>query len=1309
MGCRTKICAAGTALSIVLAFWMPRAHAEERTAIHWQSGVEFPDFDSKSKLRGHVIIQFDGAIDAKTRAVVERNGVRLLSYLSHGAWFARLDERAAGSTTVPYRAAPIKPEWKLHPLLAGSRTENAIDPGRTDAANRAATDVVYVQFFDDVEPRPAGRELVLRNGGRLLSTIDAIHTVMAEVPVRAVFALAQEDAVQWIEPALPPLGAVNDGNRELTGVQPLQGAPYNLSGAGVRVLLYDSGIADASHPDFGGRLIARETGEALSHATHVAGTIGGSGADSEAHGGTPFQWRGMAPGVTIESFEYDPTGADVILHTDPGDIALDYGQALRDLHVDLSNNSLSTNVAENGFPCELEGDYGIVPALIDGLVRGSGGAPLTIVWAGGNERSRPRCGANFGTIPPPATAKNTLVVGAVRSNDDVVATFSSWGPTDDGRLRPDLCAPGAEFSSGVTSTEVGGGYTTKAGTSMAAPTVTGVCALLIEDYRRTHGENASLLPSTVKAILTHTAADRGDPGPDYSYGYGSMRARDAIDFQRGGTFLEDSVEDGQVTIFLVEVSGDSPELKSTLAWDDVPGTPNVVPALINDLDLYAVSPSGELVFPWTLDPAKPDEPPAQDGPDRVNNVEQVYRFHPEPGIWTLYVSGHSVPSGPQRFSLAATPRLSNCSSEGKLVFTRTAYRCDDTVDIVLADCDLNINAGELDSAIVHIASDTDPEGVELELRESDSRSGVFAGGIRIDVAGSSNALAVSDGDTLTVAYLDTVPGQLATATASVICGRPTIESVSSDPSAIQAMITFTTDRPCRARVVYGQNCVELDAEASSPRYETEHQIRLVGLDPETLYFFVVAAEDSAHNSTIGDNGGTCFSFITGRLVDYYSELFHAGETDIENCQLKLVPDNSLGGYAAHFTRNVFQLPTDTGGGNFLTLSDDDSAPAALSNARTIALYGERYSNFNVGSNGYIDFGTANTSPSSSFGQHFSRPAISALRMDLDSSIEAGAGFVSWKELDDHVAVTWDRVQEWDKPGLLNTAQARLFYDGRIELTWLNLDSKRGLCGISAGRGEPTEYRPSDLSSYPPKQLVLHPIGDQIAQEGTSFSLRIGADSPIDTPVLSARDLPAGASFEDLGGGSGRLLWDVPPNSHGIAHVVTFEATDGVGTVTEAITIHVELRSGVPPTATALAISPEDPTPRDSLTAHYEYDDPEGRPEGESLLRWFRNDVEVPELLNQRVAADSYTEPDDAWYFTIQPSDGTQLGDAAVSPTVRIQNPMDLNRNGRVDAMDVQRMINAVLGLLVAPEDDVDGNGAVDAVDLMLVLNYALRN
>ncbi|MDH3786724.1 MAG: S8 family serine peptidase, partial [Acidobacteriota bacterium] len=229
----------------------------------------------------------------------------------------------------------------------------------------------------------------------------------------------------YVEPPLPPFDELNDSARTIIGAQAAQDPPHGLTGAGVSVLVYDGGKM-ASHPDFGTRLTIgmSDTAGISDHSTHVGGTIGGDGTSSTG------QYRGMAPAVDLVSYGFEQEGGlqQGFLYTDPGDLEADYTEALALYGVDLSNNSIGTNTAPNGYPCEWEGNYGATGALIDEIVRGSLGDPFRVIWANGNERQgSARCGSTYLTTAPPACAKNHITVGAMNSNDDSTTDFTSWG------------------------------------------------------------------------------------------------------------------------------------------------------------------------------------------------------------------------------------------------------------------------------------------------------------------------------------------------------------------------------------------------------------------------------------------------------------------------------------------------------------------------------------------------------------------------------------------------------------------------------------------------------------------------------------------------------------------------------------------------------------------------------------------------------------------------------------------------------------------------------------------------------------------
>ena len=179
-------------------------------------------------------------------------------------------------------------------------------------------------------------------------------------------------------------------------------------------------------------------------------------------------------------------------------------------------------------------------------------------------------------------ALEVIVEIALNSDDDSTTSFTSWGPCDDGRLKPIVSGPGCQVGDdmAVTSTSSSSGYTTACGTSMASPAVAGVVALLVEQHRLSNPGKPDPDNATLKAILANSAADVEAVGPDYKTGYGSVRGVDAAQTIRQRRFLTGEVGQGEVVSFLVSIPAPVPEFKITLAWDDPAGTPNTNPALV---------------------------------------------------------------------------------------------------------------------------------------------------------------------------------------------------------------------------------------------------------------------------------------------------------------------------------------------------------------------------------------------------------------------------------------------------------------------------------------------------------------------------------------------------------------------------------------------------------------------------------------------------------------------------------------------------------------------------------------------------------
>ena len=303
----------------------------------------------------------------------------------------------------------------------------------------------------------------------------------------------------------------------------------------------------------------------------------------------------------------------------------------------------------------------------DQLVRDR--ATLTILKSSGNDDGD--CGAvndcdgvNVGgqyydLIGTFGNAKNIITVGAVNDDGTTKAGFSSTGPADDGRIKPDVVANGVGLTS--TCSAAADAYCSKSGTSMSTPVVTGTVALMIQHYRQRYGVTAAPSADIMKALLANTAVDLGRAGPDYQFGFGRLDALTAAQTIDAGPvrILTDAVDEGQTDEYLLAVPAGTPQLRVTLNWIDPPGTASTADDddqsdLVNNLDLVLVAPDNSLRYPFT-GPGRGNETSnaTATGPNNVDTVEQAVVANPQAGFWKVRVQGTSVPTGPQNYALVS--------------------------------------------------------------------------------------------------------------------------------------------------------------------------------------------------------------------------------------------------------------------------------------------------------------------------------------------------------------------------------------------------------------------------------------------------------------------------------------------------------------------------------------------------------------------------------------------------------------------------------------------------------------------------------
>lgn len=634
----------------------------------------------------HVLIQLHQIPLHAQKLQLLNEGIDLGAYVPDRAWIAAVPAallEAVGRRPDVRFVTPWDASRKLHP----NAQANDFAPWAKDP-ERPGWVMTMVLLHHDV-PLDAGEAVATAVGGVALPPVEGLHGLTIWVPEEKVGDLAKHEEVLWVQEGPPPLTPTNDGVRATMRVDQVNNPPYSLDGTGVRLFVFDAGTVRITHETFnpgtGSRVTAIDAQASADHPTHVAGTAAGDGSGSAGGRG-----RGVAPAATILSAGYAQTLGTMLFWDNSGDIEPDYALARNTHNADLGTNSIGSNTASNGYPCDREGDYGVTSSLLDGIVRGDNatvGSAVTLTWANGNERTggspRGRCGSNYRTTAPPSCAKNPIHVGALNSDGSSMTSFSSWGPCDDGRLKPVISAPGCEsgrvtgetsvLSSLNTNNSAYGGF---CGTSMATPAVGGAVSLLTQDWRaQGHGgANARPLPALVKAWLVHTARDLGQDGPDYVYGYGGVNVQAAVDVLRDGTGVlggagpvvwgTDDVDDTDVDTFFFDVPADTAVFKATLAWDDFAAAAFSAFAPVNDLTLELVAPDTTVRQAWVLNAASPHLP-ATTGANGLDNQEQVVVENPAAGTWTVRVTGSSVPQGPQSYALvytttAATFEPGNC-------------------------------------------------------------------------------------------------------------------------------------------------------------------------------------------------------------------------------------------------------------------------------------------------------------------------------------------------------------------------------------------------------------------------------------------------------------------------------------------------------------------------------------------------------------------------------------------------------------------------------------------------------------------------
>ena len=668
---------------------------------------ELPSFGAESEIEAEIddrkpnfyLIRLSGPLMEEWRNQLSSAGVELLEYIPKNSYTSRLKpEQIQTVRSFPFVASVrLYREEDTGPVFAMPGREVSFEaaPGlakgiRTyDLRLHLAEDLpVVLDKLRDLGVNVAG------SSGR------KVRIYLLEADQRADEIIAMPE-IAAMEEYLPPK-LHNDVARRLMG---LEGSTnhgvdpnFKLSGEGQIAGVADTGL-DEFHPDFRGRIVGLvalgrpgDASDPHGHGTHVAGSVLGSGAASRD------KFRGLAPKAKL--FFQSLLDANGGLGGLPLNLADLFEEAYQ----------AGARVHNNSWGADTRSMYNFNSIEVDEFVANR--RDMLIVISAGNEgdASQPlnsqKGFVDWLSIGSPATCKNALTVGASRSsrtrggianltygqvwpnnfpdppiadekisgNPEALAAFSSRGPCDDRRIKPDLVAPGTDILSTKSSRAplrnfwgsypANGKYAYMGGTSMSAPLVSG-CAVLVREYyikERNHHPSAALLKATLingtRPLSALDALADFAFTPNFHQGFGAIYLPTTLPNAAYPTMKLEFIDNwqdpanqfdrtGQRVRCRFSISGGE-WLRITMAYTDLPAR-----ATQNNLNLFLQhSQSGQK---WI---GNAQLPMSLRIPDPDNNVEVIRLENPPAGDYLIQISATNLLKGPQDFALVVTGDLS---------------------------------------------------------------------------------------------------------------------------------------------------------------------------------------------------------------------------------------------------------------------------------------------------------------------------------------------------------------------------------------------------------------------------------------------------------------------------------------------------------------------------------------------------------------------------------------------------------------------------------------------------------------------------
>lgn len=423
----------------------------------------------------------------------------------------------------------------------------------------------------------------------------------------------------------------------------------DLDGDGMHIGIWDAGTVRTSHEEFNGRILVGDKLKSINnHATHVAGTLVASGKDARA--------KGIAYKATVVSYDWFKDEAEVIKAASEGML--------------ISNHSYG--IDPKSIPDWYFGSY-IYQAYDWDKIMYTAPYYLLVVAAGNSQgksyNNSPVFGStrqNYDLMVGFALSKNAITVGATRNTkvdangsltNAQVASFTSFGPTDDGRIKPDIVGHGTGIYSTSSASNVA--YNSITGTSAATPGISGALLLLQQHNQKLNGKY--LKAATLKGLALHTADDIETKGPDCKTGWGVINAKRAAQ-TLSNTGVRTMVKELELTAgetYSITVKSDAQHtLMASISWTDAPGKiitnqlNDNTAVLVNDLDIRIVK-KEETFFPWKLKLSQIDKG-AVKGDNTVDPFEKIEVENAEGEYEIIITHKGDLNKGKQAFSLILT-------------------------------------------------------------------------------------------------------------------------------------------------------------------------------------------------------------------------------------------------------------------------------------------------------------------------------------------------------------------------------------------------------------------------------------------------------------------------------------------------------------------------------------------------------------------------------------------------------------------------------------------------------------------------------